>query len=65
MTGTIARLQRDQGTGVVLGDDGKTYLFRRTDLKNVWFHDLKDGIAVTFEPGKDPCAQHVCPLRTT
>lgn len=55
MTGTIAQLQRDHSTGVVIGDDGKTYLFRRTSLKNVWFHDLQDGMAVAFEPGKDLC----------
>lgn len=65
MTGTIAQLQRDRGTGVVLADDGKTYLFRRTSLKNVWFHDLKDGMVVTFEPGKDLSANHVCLVRRT
>jgi len=61
MTGTIAQLQRDHGTGQVRGEDGKTYLFRRTSLKNVWFHDLTEGMAVTFEPGKDLSAYHVCP----
>jgi hypothetical protein len=32
MTGTIVRLQRDRGTGSLLGEDGKTYSFRRSDL---------------------------------
>lgn len=63
MTGTIAQLQRDHGIGVILAEDGKTYLFRRTSLKNCWFHDLRDGMGVTFEPGKDLSANHVCPLR--
>ena len=63
MTGTIAQLQRDHGTGVVLADDGKTYLFRRSSLIGVWFHDLRDGMVVTFEPGKDLSATQVCPLR--
>jgi hypothetical protein len=63
MTGTIADLRRDQGTGVILADDGKTYLFRRTSLKNVWFHDLTDSMVVTFEPGDGLCANHVCPIR--
>jgi cold shock CspA family protein len=64
MTGTVAQLQRDHGTGVVLAEDGKTYLFRRTSLKNVWFHDLYDGMVVTFEPGKDLSATQVCPVQT-
>jgi cold shock CspA family protein len=63
MTGTIAQLQRDHGTGVVLAEDGKTYLFRRTSLKDCWFHELRDGTVVTFEPGKDLSAHHVCPIR--
>jgi len=63
MTGTIAQLKRANGTGVVLAQNGKTYLFRRTSLKDCWFHDLRDGGLVTFEPGNDLSALHVCPTR--
>ncbi len=52
MTGTITQLHRDRGTGSLAGEDGKTYLFRRSDLRDVWFHDLNEGASVTFEIGK-------------
>ena len=52
MTGTIVQLHRASGTGSVLGEDGKTYLFRRSDLRGVWFHDLTEGATVRFEVGK-------------
>ena len=53
MDGTITELQRDRGVGNVLGADGKTYLFRRGALQDAWFHELREGVAVTFEPTKD------------
>ena len=53
MTGTIAQLQRDRGTGSLLGEDGKTYAFRRGDLRDVWFHELTEAAPITFEPGRD------------
>ena len=56
MTGTITQLHRDRGTGSVLGEDGKTYSFRRSDLRDVWFHDLTEGGTVMFEVGKKPGA---------
>jgi hypothetical protein len=48
MTGTITQLHRDRGTGLLLGGDGKTYMFRRGDVRDVWFHDLLEGATVTF-----------------
>ena len=50
MTGTIVRLQRDRSTGSLLGEDGKTYSFRRSDLWDAWFHELTDAAPITFEP---------------
>lgn len=63
MTGTITHLQRDRGTGSLLGEDRKTYSFRRRDLWDVWFHDLTEAAPITFEPGKNLSATRVRPVR--
>ena len=63
MTGTITQLQRERGTASLLGEDGKTYSFRRSDLRDAWFHELAQGATVTFEPGKHLSATHVRPVR--
>jgi hypothetical protein len=63
MTGTIAQLHRDRGTGSLLGEDGKTYAFRRGDLRDVWFHELSEAAPITFEPGRDLSATRVRPVR--
>jgi hypothetical protein len=65
MIGTIAQLQRDRGTGSLLGEDGKTYSFRRSDLRDVWFHDLPEAAPITFEPGKNLSATRVRPVRAS
>jgi len=54
MTGSITRLQRGQGVGSLVGDDGKTYSFRRSDVRDAWFHDLAEGAKVSFEAGLPP-----------
>jgi cold shock CspA family protein len=51
MTGTITEMHRDRGVGSLLGEDGKTYSFRRNDVRDGWFHDLIEGAEVTFEMG--------------
>lgn len=56
MTGTIAELERSRGVGSLRGDDGKTYLFRRADVRDCWFHDLTVGQPVSFVPGTGPRA---------
>jgi len=43
VTGTIAQLQLNRGLGTLLGEDGKRYTFRRSDVRDVWFHDLTEG----------------------
>jgi hypothetical protein len=63
MTGTITRIQRDHGRGSLLGEDAKIYSFGRGDLRDVWFHDLREAAAITFEPGKDLSATRVRPIR--
>ena len=62
MSGTITQLQRDRGVGTLLGEDRKSYTFRRNDVRAVWFHDLTEGATVAFEPGKNLSATHVRPV---
>ena len=53
MTGTITQLQPDRGVGTLRGEDGKHYTFRRSDVREHWFHELTEGMTVAFDPGKD------------
>jgi hypothetical protein len=62
VTGTITQLERNCGTGALLGDDTKRYTFRRSDVRNAWFHDLTEGTIVAFEPDKNLTAIHVRPV---
>jgi cold shock CspA family protein len=65
VTGTIMQLQRARGLGTLLGEDRKNYTFRRSDVREVWFHQLTEGATVAFEPGKQLSATHVRPVRAT
>jgi cold shock CspA family protein len=49
MTATIQQIHRDRGTGSLVGEDGKTYTFRRSAVRDGWFHDLSEGATVTFD----------------
>jgi hypothetical protein len=62
VTGTIMQLHRDRGVGTLLGADSKSYTFRRSDVRDVWFHELTEGATVAFEPGKDLSATRVRPV---
>ena len=62
MTGTITALHPHRGVGTLLGDDGKCYTFRRSDVRDVWFHDLTEGATVSFEPAPHWSATHVRPI---
>jgi hypothetical protein len=62
LTGTITHLLQDRGVGTLLGDDGKCYTFRRGQVRDVWFHDLKIGATVSFEPGERLSAKTVRPV---
>ena len=62
MSGTITQLRKDRGVGTLLGEDRKSYTFRRTDVRGVWFHDLTEGTTVAFEPGKNLSATQVRPV---
>jgi cold shock CspA family protein len=57
--GTIMRLDQGRGVGTLVGEDGKHYLFRRSDVRDIWFHDLTEGATVAFEPDKNLRATRV------
>ena len=63
MTGTITQLHRDRGVGTLLGEDTKSYTFRRSDVREGWFHDLTEGATVAFQPDKNLSATRVRPVR--
>jgi hypothetical protein len=48
--------------GTLLGEDRKSYTFRRNDVRAAWFHDLTEGATVAFEPGKNLSATQVRPV---
>jgi hypothetical protein len=48
--------------GTLLGEDRKSYTFRRNDVRAVWFHDLTEGATVTFQPGQNLSATQVRPV---
>jgi cold shock CspA family protein len=62
VTGTIAQLQRDRGVGTLLGENRKIYTFRRSDVREAWFHNLTEGATVAFEAGKNLSATQVRPV---
>jgi hypothetical protein len=63
LTGTITELH-ERGIGVIEGEDGKMYGFRRHDLRDCWFHDLVVGATVTFEPRTGTRALDATDVRT-
>ena len=63
MSGTITELRSNAGRGSLLGEDGRTYVFGRRDLRNTWFHELTEGAPVTFEPGQSLSASQVHLIR--
>ena len=65
MTGTITQLHRDRGVGTLLGEDTKHYTFRRSDVREGWFHDLTEGATVAFQPDKNLSAIRVRPVRAS
>jgi len=52
MIATILELHHDRGTGSLVGEDGKTYMFRRNAVRDGWFHELSTGAKVTFDPAQ-------------
>ncbi|HKW03084.1 MAG TPA: cold shock domain-containing protein [Vicinamibacterales bacterium] len=50
--GTIKRLVLEKGFGFVADDSGREYFFHQSACAN--FTSLREGQAVTFEPGQGP-----------
>jgi CspA family cold shock protein len=58
--GQVIKLTTDKGYGFLRGDDGKEYFFHRSACQS--FETMREGQAVTFEPGtgtKGPRAERV------
>jgi CspA family cold shock protein len=54
MTGTVKRLVADKGFGFIAASDGREYFFHQSACTGVSFQSLREGQAVTFEPGQGP-----------
>jgi CspA family cold shock protein len=50
--GTIKRLVSEKGFGFVAASDGQEYFFHQSSCAS--FDTLREGEAVTFEPGQGP-----------
>ena len=64
VNGTVKRLVHEKGFGFVAGQDGREYFFHQSACQDTHFSDLREGQAVTFEPGqgpKGPRAENVRP----
>jgi hypothetical protein len=48
--------------GTLVDADSNRYTFRRSDVRDVWFHELTEGATVAFQPGKDLSATRVRPV---
>lgn len=54
INGTIKRLVSDKGFGFILADDGNEYFFHNSACASTAFDSLREGQAVTFDPGQGP-----------
>ena len=54
LNGTIKKLVRDKGFGFIAASDGAEYFFHQSACTQSAFADLREGQAVTFEPGQGP-----------
>jgi len=52
--GTIKRLVSDKGFGFIAAANGSEYFFHQSACADARFDDLREGQAVTFEPGQGP-----------
>ena len=51
MNGTISRLTPERRFGFIRGEDGKRYVFHRSELRGgLQFDELREGQHVVFEP---------------
>jgi CspA family cold shock protein len=52
VNGTIKRLMLEKGFGFVADENGQEYFFHQSSCES--FRSLREGQAVTFEPGQGP-----------
>ena len=50
MKGTIERFNRGDGSGAVVGEDGREFTFNMASLRGIAVEDIKVGMAVEIEP---------------
>ena len=52
MNGSVKRLVSDKGFGFVAAENGSEYFFHQSSCAQ--FDSMREGQAVTFEPGQGP-----------
>ena len=62
LNGTVKRLVSDKGIGFVAADDGNEYFFHQSGCQE--FDSLREGQAVTFQPGQGPKGPRAENVRT-
>ena len=63
--GTIKRLVRERGFGLILGQDGVELFFHRSALDGESFDALTEGQAVEFEVERGPKGPRAAHLKVT
>ena len=53
MQGTVERLNRSDGTGLIFGEDGRDFQFDVASLRGIAIEDVKLGMRVEFVPRSD------------
>ena len=54
INGTVKRLVSEKGFGFVAAADGSEYFFHQSACTGTPFDSLREGQAVTFQPGQGP-----------
>ena len=54
MTGTIKRLNTDQGFGFIRNETGQEYFFHQSAIYGEGIADLREGDSVEFDIGEGP-----------
>ncbi|HVW05554.1 MAG TPA: cold shock domain-containing protein [Vicinamibacterales bacterium] len=62
VNGKIKRLVADKGFGFVADESGREYFFHQSACES--FRSLREGQAVTFEPGQGPKGPRAENVRT-
>ena len=66
MTGTIARMKKDNGYGFITPDDGgKDVFFHAQSLVDVAFDDIQEGEQVSFDVEEGPNGPAATNVRRT